>query len=89
MLVEETLKQKLPKVKLVKPEGTYLLWLNFRGIDIDDAALNVKLINDAGLGLNAGNGFGKEGELFQRMNIACPRATVQLALDKLVASFGN
>lgn len=89
MLVEETLRQKLPKVKFVKPQGTYLLWLDFREIGINDAALNSLLINDTGLGLNAGNGFGKEGELFQRMNIACPRATVQLALNKLIDTFKN
>ncbi|MGE0079489.1 MAG: MalY/PatB family protein [Bacteroidales bacterium] len=88
-LVDSTLKQGLPKVKFVKPQGTYLLWIDFRALGIEDSTLNKLLINEAGLGFNAGNGFGTEGIGFQRINIACPRATVQLALDRLIDTFKN
>ncbi len=88
-LVERTLKQHLPKLKFTKPQGTYLLWLDFREFEMNDEALNKKLINEVGLGLNAGNGFGAEGTGFQRMNIACPRSVVQIALNKLIDSFKN
>ncbi len=89
LLVDETLRQRLPRIRFVQPQGTYLLWLDFRDFGFDEAALNGKLIIDAGLGFNAGSGFGTEGVGFQRMNIACPRATVQLALNRLVATFGT
>jgi len=88
-LVDSALKQELPKVKFVKPQGTYLLWIDFRALGIEDSTLNKLLINEAGLGFNAGNGFGTEGIGFQRINIACPRATVQLALDRLIDTFKN
>lgn len=86
-LVESVLQERLPRVRFVRPQGTYLLWLDFRALGFDDETLNKKLINEAGLGLNIGNGFGKEGAGFQRMNIACPRSTVQLALERLVCTF--
>jgi len=85
--VESTLKQYLPKLKFIRPQGTYLLWLDFREFGMDNEALNNKLIKEAGLGLNAGNGFGTEGMGFQRMNIACPHSVVKLALGKLIESF--
>lgn len=86
-LVERTFKQHLPKLKFSRPQGTYLLWLDFREFEMGDETLNNKLINEAGLGLNAGNGFGIEGSGFQRMNIACPRPVVQVAINKLIESF--
>ncbi|MGD9978556.1 MAG: MalY/PatB family protein [Bacteroidales bacterium] len=86
-LAEDTLRQFLPKVKFARPQGTYLLWLDFREFKMDEKTLNDTLINRVGLGLNAGSEFGKEGEGFQRMNIACPRSAVKQALDKLILHF--
>ncbi|BEU86737.1 cystathionine beta-lyase PatB [Selenomonas sp. TAMA-11512] len=81
------LAEELPKVKLVEPEGTYLIWLDFSAFDLSDAEINRIIIEDAGLWLDAGGIFGKDGEGFQRINIACPRATLQEGLKRLTAAF--
>ncbi|MBR1441259.1 MAG: aminotransferase class I/II-fold pyridoxal phosphate-dependent enzyme, partial [Lachnospiraceae bacterium] len=76
-------KESLPGVKLQKPEGTYLLWLDFRGLGLSTEELDEKIIHEAGLWLDSGKIFGKAGEGFQRINVACPRKTVQEALERL------
>ena len=84
----EYLREHLPKVAMTRLEGTYLVWLDFRAYGLTDAELDEKILNEAGLWLDSGAVFGKCGEGFQRINIACPRATLQLALDQLTRVFG-
>lgn len=85
--VERFLSQSLPMVRFTRPEGTYLLWLDFRAMGISDKQLNDILINSAEVGFNAGSGFGKQGEGFERMNLACPRSTVAEAMQRVAAAF--
>jgi len=80
------LKENIPEVRVHKPESTYLLWLDFRGLGLKGDALPEFIIYEAGLGLNDGRSFGAEGEGFMRMNIACPRSTVTKALEQLKAA---
>jgi cystathionine beta-lyase len=84
--LRDFLKQELPRVKLIEPDGTYLIWLDFRDFGITDAELEEFIVRDAGLWLDGGTMFGASGAGFQRINIACPRATLELALDKLKAA---
>ena len=77
------LREKLPQVRLVEPEGTYLVWLDFRALGLSDQALDDLIVNRAKLWLDAGPVFGAGGEGFQRINIACPRATLKQALSQL------
>jgi len=77
------LRQKLPMIKLVEPEGTYLVWLDFSALGLDDKELDDFITNQAGLWLNPGTIFGAGGEGFQRINIACPRAILEKALIQL------
>lgn len=79
--------RELPKVKVHKAEATYMLWLDFSAYGLDNEALNHKMIFDAGLGLNNGKEFGKEGEQCLRMNLACPRSVVEKAMSKMKAAF--
>lgn len=79
----EYVSRNLAPVTLRKPEGTYLLWLDFRGLSLSDDGLNSLMVNKAGLWLDDGNIFGAGGRGFQRMNIACPRATVTKALENI------
>ncbi|GAB1405829.1 MAG: PatB family C-S lyase [Lentimicrobiaceae bacterium] len=65
------------------PEATYMAWLNFSKLGLDDEALNKFIINEAGLGLNAGIQFGAGGEGHMRINLACPKSTVEKALTQL------
>jgi len=75
--------EKIPEIKLVEPEGTYLVWLDFKELGLDDNALDDFIINRAGLWLNAGTMFGAGGEGFQRLNIACSRRVLEKALIQL------
>lgn len=84
----EYIEKNIPKVKMTRLEGTYLIWLDFKAYGLDDKELDHKMIYDAGLWLDGGSMFGKDGQGFQRINIACPRATLKEALDRLASVFG-
>ena len=84
---KEFLKEKLPKVKMTDLEGTYLVWLDFRAYDLSEEEINERIIYKAGVWFNKGSIFGKAGEGFQRVNIACPRSVLAEALEKLVTAF--
>jgi len=74
---------QLSSVSLVEPEGTYLMWLDFRKLGLSPKELDRFMLQKAGLWLNDGATFGAGGEGFMRMNIACPRTTLQKALEQL------
>ena len=75
------------KIKIIEPEATYLVWLDFKDYNIDDEEIKNILINKAGLGLSHGPMFGEGGEGFQRINLAAPRSTITTAIDKLSSAF--
>ena len=77
------LKEKLPKVRLIEPEGTYLIWLDFSALGYSDAELDDIIVNKAKLWLDRGTMFGPEGANFQRINIATPKVVLQDALERL------
>lgn len=81
--LREYLQEKIPQIHLVEPEGTYLVWLDCSELGITSKELDQFIVDKAGLWLDGGSMFGPSGAAFQRVNIACPRATLQLALDKL------
>lgn len=74
---------RLPGVKMTEPEGTYLVWMDFRGLGLKDSELEELIVKKAGLWLDSGSIFGDAGRGFQRVNVACPRKTLELALTKL------
>jgi cystathionine beta-lyase len=76
-------KQKIPKISVIKPQATYLLWLDCRGLGLDDKALSSFMKEKAKVGMNDGFIFGAGGSGFQRMNIACPRSILQEALQRI------
>jgi len=77
------LKEKLPQLRLVEPEGTYLVWIDFNMLGLDSKRLKDLIENRARLWLDAGYIFGAGGEGFERINIACPRAVLKKALTQL------
>ncbi len=81
--------EKLPRIKVYKPEATYMIWIDFSRLGLKDEILKEKMIFEAGVGLNAGIDFGPGGSQFMRMNVACPRETVITALEKIDAVFHN
>jgi len=81
--LRDFLRQNLPQIKLVEPEGTYLVWLDFGALGLEDKKLEDLIVNNAGLWLNSGTMFGAGGEGFQRINIACPKSILKKALIQL------
>lgn len=81
--VREFLNKNIPQVKLIEPEGTYLIWLDFSGLGLSNEELENSIVNKAKLWLDSGAIFGNDGNGFQRINIACSKATLKKALIKL------
>ncbi len=79
----EGIERDVPQIKVVKPEGTYLVWLDCRELGFDAHQLNDFIINKAKLAFESGYWFGHGGEGFQRANIACPRTYVNEAVKRL------
>ena len=81
--IRSFIEERLPKVRLVEPEGTYLVWLDFQKLHMSDEELDNLITQKAKLWLDAGTMFGEEGRGFQRINIACPRSVLKKALEQL------
>lgn len=81
--VRDYLKNNLPEIHLVEPEGTYLIWLDFRALGLTEEAREDLIVNRAGLWLDSGAMFGADGDGFERINIACPRVILAQALEQL------
>lgn len=81
--LEEYLQYHIPQIKMMRPEATYMAWLDCSGLKMSDKALRAFFIDKAGLGLNPGVDFGKAGSGFMRINLACPRAVLLKGLDQL------
>jgi cystathionine beta-lyase len=82
-LFKTFVKERLPRLTLVEPQGTYLLWVDFRALGLSRKELSDLMIRKAGLWLDEGEMFGPGGAGFQRFNIACPRKLLQKALEQL------
>lgn len=83
LLTKNFLAENLPSVKLVEPEGTYLIWLDFSAYKLPPAELDRKIIREGKLWLDSGKIFGEEGKNFQRINIACPKKILLEGLTRL------
>ena len=75
--------ERIPGIKVIKPEGTYLVWLDCRSLGLDDMALREFMRNKARVGLADGFLFGAGGSGFQRINIACPKSILEEALCRI------
>lgn len=87
LFVKKYIEENCPKIKVIVPEGTYLLWLDFSGFDLTDKEINERILNKAKVWLDSGNMFGREGEKFQRVNCATPRSILGEALQRICAQF--
>ena len=79
----------MPEIRLVEPEGTYLIWLDCRALGLNDKALDELVIQRAKLWLDGGHMFGRGGSGFQRVNIACPRSLLEQAMEQLAAAVAS
>lgn len=83
------LMENLPMVRPVEQDGTFLMWLDFSALNISHEELNALLIGKAKLWLDDGRKYGHGGELFQRLNIGCPRATLEDAMARLAGALNG
>lgn len=84
--VEAFAAEKLPRVKVTKLEGTYLMWLDLRDYGLSQQELEKLMVEKAGVGFSSGASFCEEGTGFMRMNIATPRARVMEVMERLAAA---
>jgi cystathionine beta-lyase len=76
------LEQHLPEVKPMRPDGTYMIWVDCRGLGLDVSGLKELMFQKAGVAFSEGSVFGIEGQGWLRINLACPRALLQTALER-------
>jgi cysteine-S-conjugate beta-lyase len=87
--LEKFMKEHLPKVKVMKPEATYLIWLDFREYGLKDEELMQFTVEKAKVGLNNGGRFGTGGDGWMRLNIGCPRSLLKDGLERLREAFSE
>jgi cystathionine beta-lyase len=76
--------REIPRIPVIKPDGTYLVWFDCRSLGLDDGKLRDLMLNKARVFLDEGYIFGTEGSGFERINIACPRSVLMEALERIV-----
>lgn len=81
--VRTYLQENIPQIQLLEPEGTYLVWLDFRGLSLNEEQREELLVKKAHLWLDSGAMFGEEGNGFERINIACPKKILKQAFEQL------
>ena len=77
------------KIKVMKPQGTYLIWLDFSAYDISDEEIRKLLRDEAKVILNRGLDFGEEGALHARLNVAMPTSILEEVCQRIIATFSN
>ncbi|APM38411.1 MalY/PatB family protein [Clostridium kluyveri] len=88
-VVKKYIGERIPKLKIVEPEGTYLLWIDCRELGMNGIELKNFMLTRAKIQFNEGFTFGKSGEGFERMNIACPRDILREALGRIEEAVNN
>ena len=87
--LHDFLGEQLPEVRITEPEGTYLVWVDFRPLGVEEQFCRDRLMDEARVYLDDGALFGPEGEGFARFNIACPRSILAEALERIVKCFNR
>ncbi|MBT3319282.1 MAG: pyridoxal phosphate-dependent aminotransferase [Clostridia bacterium] len=87
--IDEFLKERMPKVKMFVPEGTYIIWMDFRGYGISDKEVHDRIYSEANVLLEDGFLFGAGGDGFQRMCIPAPRAVIKEAFERIAGAFAD
>lgn len=85
--MKAAIEERLPKIKVVELQGTYLLWLDFRAYGLSDEELSQKMLKEAKIWLDDGTMFGAGGSGFMRVNLAAPRAYMERAVELLERAF--
>ncbi|MFS0751028.1 MalY/PatB family protein [Oceanobacillus sp. 1P07AA] len=84
--VREMFESHAPELKVVRSEGTYLLWVDCSALELNKQELKKFMVEQARVGLNAGQDYGTEGEAFMRINIACPKTTLEEGIKRIISA---
>lgn len=87
LFAKKYIEENASQIKVLVPEGTYLLWVDFSNTGLSDSEINDRVLNKAKVWLDSGSMFGKEGEKFQRINCATPRIILEDALKRICSQF--
>lgn len=87
--VEGFICEHMPEIKLHRPQGTYLMWLDMRALNMNQEELSRFMVEKAGIGFSGGTGFGDEGQGFMRLNAAIPRRYLVRAMEQLERALHN
>lgn len=87
--VRDTIHNQTSNLRVSHSEGTYLLWIDCSGLGLDSDELETFMIKEAKVGLNKGESYGEEGDQFMRMNLACPKETLEEGVKRIVKAANN
>ena len=87
--LKEFVKNELPDVIYIDPEGTYLAWLDFNSLGLNDEDLKKLILNEANVAFDEGKLFGPGGEGFQRINVACPKSILEESMKRIKEAIDN
>ena len=85
--LDKYLKENMPKISFIRPQASYLVFLDARELSMPQERLVEFFLKEAKVAMNDGTMFGQEGAGFMRMNLGCPRATLQQALEQIKAAY--
>ncbi len=85
--IEKFINANMPKVKVVKPEGTYIMWVDFRGYGLSPEEVKRRIYTEANVTLESGSMFGEEGTGYERICVPSPRPMIEKAMERIVAAF--
>lgn len=83
------IRKRLPKLKIMEPEGTYLIWIDCRDLGLSDARIRTLLLEQGKIALEPGTKYGQYGSGFVRLNIGCPRELLEDGLERLYRAFSD
>lgn len=86
--IEQYISEKIPGIRFIHPEATFLMWLDFSAYGLSDTEVFQRLV-DCGVGLNPGNLFGTGGTGYMRLNFGCPRSVLETGLKMIEKEFGR
>lgn len=86
--VIEELGASIPAIKIIKPEATYLMWLDCRKLGIEESEIMSKLMHEGKVALEPGSKYGEAGKGFLRLNVACPRSMLEDGVARIIKALG-
>jgi cystathionine beta-lyase len=89
LFLEEYIRSNMSQIKVIRPEGTYLVWMDFRDLGMSPKEEREFMLNRARVAFDDGPQFGPEGNGFERINIACPRSILQEGLERIQKAIGS